>query len=80
MRRRRASAGRRRGELAGLPGGAINIAHEAVGRHAVGGRANQLALRWLAKTGAVQDFSYAELDRLANRFANLLVSLSIERG
>ena len=69
-----------RSELAGLPGGAINIAHEAVGRHAVGGRANQLALRWLAKTGAVQDFSYAELDRLANRFANLLGSLSIAQG
>jgi acetyl-CoA synthetase len=69
-----------RAELAGLPGGAINIAYEAVGRHAVSGRADHLAIRWLGKTGAVQDFSFMALDQLANRFANLLGNLSIARG
>ena len=69
-----------RAELAGLPGGAINIAYEAVGRHAAGGRANHLAIRWLAKTGAAQDFSFTALDHVSNRFANLLGSLSIARG
>ena len=34
--------------LSGLPGGGLNIAHEAVDRHAAGTRAEQVALRWLA--------------------------------
>lgn len=35
-------------ELDGLPGGrGLNIAHEAVDRHAAGQRRNQVALRWL---------------------------------
>ena len=39
-----------RTSLAGLPGGAINMAHEAVGRHAAGPRADHLALRWLGRS------------------------------
>ena len=47
--------------LDGLPGGrGLNIAHEAVDRHA-GGRGEHLALRWLGKDGAAPDFSYREL-------------------
>ena len=39
-------------ELDGLPGGkGLNIAHEAVDRHASGARADQLALRCLGKRG-----------------------------
>jgi len=51
-----------RGELAGLPGGrGLNIAHEAVDRHANGPRRDHLALRWLGKDGAVRDFTYVDL-------------------
>ena len=57
-----------RAELAGMPGGALNIAHEAVGRHAAGQRANHLALRWLGREGGVLDFSYADLERASSRF------------
>jgi acetyl-CoA synthetase len=40
-------------QLAGLPGGrGINIAHEAVDRHAAGPRAAVTALRCIAKTAA----------------------------
>ncbi len=69
-----------RAELAGLPGGALNIAHETVGRHAVGPRATHLALRWLGRDGAVRDLTYADLDRETSRFANVLVELGVERG
>ena len=35
-------------QLDGLPGGrGLNIAHEAIDRHARGGRSGQLAIRWL---------------------------------
>jgi acetyl-CoA synthetase len=69
-----------RQELAGLPGGGLNIAHEAVDRHARGPRADHVAIRWLAAAGGERDFNYAELARLSNRFANLLRGLGVARG
>jgi acetyl-CoA synthetase len=73
------SAARR--ELSGLPGGrGLNIAHEAVDRHAAGPRAGHLALRWLGKSGAVQDYTYRDLHGLTNRFANVLSGLGVRKG
>ncbi|GIW54621.1 MAG: acetate--CoA ligase [Nitrospiraceae bacterium] len=70
-----------RRELDGLPDHrGLNIAHEAVTRHAGGPRADHLALRWLGKNGAVKDYSYRLLDELTNRFANALRRLGVERG
>jgi acetyl-CoA synthetase len=72
---------RARSELDGLPGGTgVNIAHEAVARHAEGARAEQLALRWLGRHGEVLDFTYADLHLLTNRFANVLQSLGLGKG
>jgi acetyl-CoA synthetase len=71
---------RARAELDGLPGGGLNIAHEAVDRHAFGERADHLALRWLGKRGEVRDFTYAELGRETSRFANALRGLGLGRG
>ena len=70
-----------RRELDGLPGGrGLNIAHEAVDRYASGPRAGRLAMRWLGKDGAVRDYSYADLRRLTNRFANLVQRLGVVAG
>jgi acetyl-CoA synthetase len=70
-----------RRELAGLPGGrGLNIAHEAVDRHANGARRNHLALRWLGKDGSVRDFTYGDLQEQSNRFANVLASLGVGKG
>jgi len=68
-------------ELEGLPGKqGLNIAHEAIDRHAVGPRASHLALRWLGKKGEVHDYSYAALRDLTNRFANVLQRLGVGKG
>jgi acetyl-CoA synthetase len=68
-------------ELDGLPnGGGINIAHEAVDRHANGPLRDKLALRWLGKDGEVMDFTYGELQEQTNRFANVLRSFGVEKG
>ena len=70
-----------RRELDFLPNGkGINIAHEAVDRHANGPRADHLALRWLGKDGDVHDFSYGDLKAQSNRFANVLRKLGIQKG
>ncbi len=45
-------------ELDGLPDrNGLNIAHEAVDRHADGGSGNHPALRWLGRDGAVLDLT-----------------------
>ena len=69
-----------RAALDGLPGGGLNIAHEAVDRHCAGPQRDHLALRWLGKRGEVRDFSYADLARFTNRFANVLARLGLEKG
>ncbi len=70
-----------RQELQGLPDGkGLNIAHEAVDRHATGPRRGQVALRWLSKSGEIRDYSYAQLSALTNRFANVLKDLGIVKG
>ena len=69
-----------RRELTGLPGGGLNIAYEAVDRHAAGARRDQLALRWLGKSGQVRDFSYGQLSELTSQFANVLAGLGVVAG
>jgi acetyl-CoA synthetase len=70
-----------RKRLDGLPGGrGLNMAHEAVDRHALGAQADRIAIRWLGRSGERRDITYAELRRLTNRFANVLRRLGIGRG
>ncbi len=70
-----------RKELDGLPGGrGLNIAHEAVDRHAAGSRADQVAIRWLGREGAIEEYSFRRLSLLSNRFANVLAQLGVAPG
>ena len=69
-----------RRRLAGMPEGALNIAAEAVERHASGPRADHVAIVWLGADGARQTITYAELQRRSNRFANAITALGLARG
>lgn len=62
------------------PIGSLNMAHVAVQRHAVGGRADKVALHWLGQDGTVRRIRYGELDELSGRFANVLAGLGIAAG
>ncbi len=67
--------------LDGLPGGrGLNIAHEAVDRHANGPRADRVALRWIGKSGDRRDITYRALAAETSRFANALGALGIGQG
>ena len=66
--------------LDGLPGGGLNIAHEAIDRHVLAGRGDKLALRWIGRDDRIRDFSYAALGAAANRFANVLAQRGIAKG
>lgn len=68
-------------ELDGLPNGkGLNIAHEAVDRHAQTHLKNTVALRFIRKDNRLQEFTYAELQRQTSKFANVLQKLKIQRG
>ncbi|WP_330180550.1 acetate--CoA ligase [Nocardia sp. NBC_01503] len=69
-----------RSELAGLPGGGVNIAYEAVDRHLGTPVAETTALRWLGADGSRVDLTYTELATLSNRFAHVLRDLGVRRG
>lgn len=66
--------------LDGLPDGGLNIAYEAVDRHVAHGYGDARALRWLATDGRIVDFTYEDLRRLSNRFANVLRRLGVAKS
>lgn len=70
-----------RAELDGSPNGrGLNIAHEAVDRHAAGPRAKHIAWRWLGKSGDCREFTFADVRNATNRFANVLNGLGVAKG
>lgn len=69
-----------RKRLEGLPGGGLNIAHEAVDRHVTAGHGAQPALIWLGREGERRIMSYGELAAEASRFAHVLRSHAILPG
>ena len=70
-----------RRNLEGLPdGNGLNIAHEAVDRHATGDKKHQIALRWIRHDRTTKDFSYADLAVMTNRFANVLNAIGVKKG
>ena len=70
-----------RDELAGLPEGrGLNIAYEAVDRHAASDRADYVALRWRGNDGETLALTYCDLKVRTNRFANVLRGLGIDEG
>ena len=70
-----------RAALDGLPGGrGLNIAHEAVDRHAAGARRDEVAIRWLGLDGTRRDLTFGDLARESSRFANVLRGLGVGAG
>ncbi|HVW84435.1 MAG TPA: acetate--CoA ligase [Bryobacteraceae bacterium] len=76
----RFSWGSVRKQLGGLPCGGLNIAHEAVDRHAAGPLQDRVAIRWIGKEDQIVDFTYSDLREKTNRFANVLRALGLGKG
>jgi acetyl-CoA synthetase len=69
-----------RGWLSGLAGGGMNIAHEAVDRHASGPLADAVALRFLDRARPAAQLTYAELREQSDTVAVALRRLGVSRG
>jgi acetyl-CoA synthetase len=67
--------------LSGLPENkGINIAYEAIERHAYNHLKNTVALRWIRKDNSIQDFTYSGLHKLTSKFANVLEKIGVQKG
>ncbi|HMN98315.1 MAG TPA: acetate--CoA ligase [Miltoncostaeaceae bacterium] len=79
--RRAFTWGAARRRLDGLPGGrGLNIAHEAVDRHAAGPAGDRPAVRCHGRDGTVRSLTYAGLAAESARFANVLRDLGVRPG
>ena len=67
-------------EFGGLPSGGLNIAHEAIDRHANGVLAGKNALLWLGQNGERKAYSFADMKIETAKFANVLKTLGILKG
>ncbi len=69
-----------RAELTSGAGESLNMAQMAVDRHVELGRGTHLAARFIDRNWRRVDLTYGELQERANRFANIIRSLSLQRG
>ena len=67
-------------ELDGLPGGGLNLAYEAVDRHANGPRRDKPALIWEGSNGEQETYTFQQFKEETNKFANVLTDLGVEKG
>jgi len=59
----------------------INIAHVAIDTHLKTNRRNKKALIWESKRGEEEEYTFRDLSRLSNKFANFLTKkLGIQKG
>ncbi|MYB84500.1 MAG: acetate--CoA ligase [Chloroflexi bacterium] len=67
-------------EIDFLPGGGLNLAYEAIDRHVVRGNGDKPAMIWEGKNGEKETYTYDDMRRETNRFANVLGALGVEKG
>ncbi|MCA0352921.1 MAG: acetate--CoA ligase [Chloroflexi bacterium] len=60
--------------------GKINIVHNALDRHVKTWRKNKLALIWESEKGDNKTYSYWQLFKRVNKFANVLKSMGVKKG
>jgi acetyl-CoA synthetase len=62
-------------------GGKLNLSHNCVDRHVLGGRKDKVALLWEGEPGEVRRITYGELLEQVQAFANVLkVKLGVRKG
>lgn len=58
----------------------VNIAYEAIDKHAQTWRKNKVALYWEGADGSCQKYTFLELKRLSDKCANMLRRIGVKKG
>ena len=69
-----------RKEIDGLPSGALNMAHECLDRHLKTERRTKVAMLWEGKNGEQETYTFEDMVKGANKAANGLRALGVEKG
>ena len=69
-----------RSRLNGLPGGGLNLAHEAIDRHVDLGNGSKVAMYWEGSNGEEETYTFNDMKEQSNKFANVLSKLGIKKG
>lgn len=69
-----------RSELDGFDNGGLNIAYEVIDRHLKTSVKNRIALYWEGSDGETEQYTFHDLYKLTNQFANALKSLGVNKG
>ncbi len=69
-----------RSNLDGLPGGGLNLAYEAIDRHAASHKRDKVAMYWEGANGEEEQYTFAQFKELTDKFANVLRKLGVEKG
>ena len=64
-------------ELDWLPDGGLNMAHEAIDRHANGRNRDKVAMNWEGVNGERETYTFGQMKTESDGFANVLRSLGI---
>src|SRR3989344_873473 len=69
-----------KGELSWFGDDGVNLAYNAVDRHVGTAIEGKTAFFWEGDNGATAHFTFGELSRLSNQYANYLTSLGVVKG
>ena len=61
-------------------GGELNLSYNCLDRHVQTGRKNKAALIWESEPGEIRTFTYQQLWRAVQKFANVLKDLGVRKG
>ena len=69
-----------RSRLDGLPGGGLNLAYEAIDRHANGDKRDKVAMYWEGASGEEEQYTFGRMKEETDKFANVLRKLGVQKG
>jgi len=63
-----------------IKNGQFNIGHICTAQQCAAGHAEKVAMRWIGSSLEQTDYTYSDLDKISNRFANVLEKLGFAKG
>ncbi|HUD19096.1 MAG TPA: acetate--CoA ligase [Patescibacteria group bacterium] len=69
-----------KGELTYFDDGGVNLAYNAIDRHVGTPIEGKMALLWEGDNGATAHYTFGEMARLSNQYANFLTGLGVVKG
>lgn len=63
-----------------FPDGKLNAAYNMIDRHVENGKGNKTALLFTSATGEKETYTFADLKKSSDKFANVLDDLNVEKG